>query len=501
MRIKNRTTPVVLLALLLSTFALAFMTADQRYVAVPGFACVVMMLWLWLRLWDRDHKIPFFDVGIFCALATLVYTVYPLVNYWVDGLQFGILSDSRLHSYGISPAELGFFHLRHVLYLFSFVIFYSVFRGRGAVEIGNVRSPSGSARQIIVLFFLILTGYFFFLGMLTDDIYSPPETYGERIAIGLSVTSNMPLLLLQVSGKLGGILFVFKLALLFIVVSRCRRRRWLIILLVWIASEIIQTFLLKGARTGLILFLIATMLLYHRMIKQLSMKFIITSGGSLFIFFIFLGLYRSYIDFASLQADLSQVDAGIFSGGNEFQSLLGTAYDVLQRKIAGANLPWYLYINDFIKVLLPQQIMLFEKVSASEWYLREIGISGTGQGLMWGVISQSVVGLDWIELALRGALLGYIMARLHRWYIRHQTGFLATLFYMYICLKVYYTFRDTTFSILANLVWEMIPFYILLHIGVAILPRKVAIGWVTGHSISVSSHNIKGPSESSVGDP
>jgi len=46
MRIKNRTTPVVLLAL-------AFMTADQRYVAVPGLACVVMVLWLWMTLWDR----------------------------------------------------------------------------------------------------------------------------------------------------------------------------------------------------------------------------------------------------------------------------------------------------------------------------------------------------------------------------------------------------------------------------------------------------------------
>ena len=155
MHIQNRTTPVVLLGLLLSTFALAFMTTDERYVAAPGFACVLMVVWLWMTLWDRDKKIPFFDVGVFCALATLVYTVYPLLNYWVEGLQFGFLSDSRLQSYTISPAELGFFHLRHVLYLFFFAVFYSVFRGRGPIEVGSTTIPIRSAGQVVFLFFLL----------------------------------------------------------------------------------------------------------------------------------------------------------------------------------------------------------------------------------------------------------------------------------------------------------------------------------------------------------
>src|SRR4029077_15926157 len=101
---------------------------------------------------------------------------------------------------------------------------------------------------------------------------------------------------------------------------------------------------------------------------------------------------------SSLQIDLAQASGGLFSATNEFQSLFSTAYDVLQRKQAGAYLPRYLYLNDFAAILPPQQIMPFEKVAASEWYLREIGMSGSGVGFMWGVISQSIVGLDWIEL-------------------------------------------------------------------------------------------------------
>ncbi|MHC4070461.1 MAG: hypothetical protein ACYTGS_00285 [Planctomycetota bacterium] len=459
------------------------MTADERYVAAPGIACVVMMLWLWMRLWDRDQKIPFFDVGVFCALATFFYAVYPLINYWVNGLQFDSISDSRLRKYHILPAELGFFYLRYVLYLFSFVIFYSVFRGGGTIEAGNVRVPSRYTRRTIVLLFLLLTGYFFLLQLATGVNFNTtyePVAYAKN----MSAIVSLPLFLLQVSVKFLGILFVFKLALLFIVISRCRQKKWLIILFVWVAAEIIHTFNLKGDRTGLVLFLMATALLYHRMIKPFSMRFLLASGTSLFIFFIFIGLYRGHKDFGSLRAHLLLANAGIFSGSNEFQALLGTAYDVLQRKTGGAVLPWYLYINDFVTILPPQQLMPFEKVPASEWYLRELGISGTGQGYMWGVVSQSIVGLDWIELALRGALLGYILARFHRWYLKHQTGFLANLLYVFFCIKVYYTFRDTTFSFLANIVWEVIPFYIFLGIGVTIISHIV--GHDSKHRIATS---------------
>jgi len=488
MRLQDRTTPVVILAMVFAIFALAFMTADERYVALPGFACVIMVLWLWMTLWDRDEKIPFFDVGMFCALATLLYIVYPLVNYWVDGLTFGILSDSRLRSYNPEPYELGMFHFRHALYLLFLVVFYSVYRGRGSIEVGNVSTPNRFTRETIILSFLFLTCYFILLQLTTGVNYSANYEV-EEFARNISAFQSLPLLLLQISDKLWNILFIFKLVLLFIVVSRCRGKKWRIILLVWIAAEIFQIVYIKGARTGFVLFLIATTLLYHRMIKPLSMKFIITSGTSLFIFFIFLGLYRTYIDFASLQTDLSLADAGIISGGNEFQALLGTAYDVYKKKESGTVIPWILYINDFITILPPQQFMPFEKLRASEWYLREIGMSGTGQGFMWGVVSQSIIGLDWLELALRGAILGYILAQFHRWYLRHQSGFLETLLYMFFCLKVYYTFRDTTFSLLANLVWEVIPFYILLRIGVAILSPKV--GDQPSPGIAISSPNIK----------
>ena len=115
----SRMSYIMVPIIFLSAFALSYMTIDQRYIAAPAFLCIILVIWLWMRLWEQDQEIPFFDVGMFCALATLLYTIYPLVNYWVDGLNFGYFSDPRLQKYNISPSELGIFHLRHVLYLFS----------------------------------------------------------------------------------------------------------------------------------------------------------------------------------------------------------------------------------------------------------------------------------------------------------------------------------------------------------------------------------------------
>lgn len=473
MRIQNKATITVCIAIILSALALAFMSPDEFYIATPGLACLIMAIWLWMVLWDRDRKIPFFDMGMMCAIATLVYTIYPLVNFWADGLQFGALSDGRLQAYNISPVELGLFHWRHVLYLLFFVLIYAAFRGKGTIETGNVIPPSRPMAQTIFICFLALACFFYVLQLVTGVNFNTSyET--DAFTNNLNAFANMPLLLLQICTKLNGISFIFKLALLLIVINRCKQKKWLIILFIWIMAEIIQTFVIKGSRTSLVLFLISAALLYHRMIKPFSMKFLSISGAALFVFFIFMGLYRTYTDLSSLQMDLSQVGGSIFSGSNEFQALLGTAYDVLQRKAEGAVLPWYLYINDFITIMPPQQLMPFEKISASEWYLRELGISGTGQGFMWGVITQSIAGLDWLELPVRGAILGYILACLHRWYLKHQSGFLETLFYVYLCINIYYTFRDTTFSVLANIAWEFIPFYILFKAGVAVLSRNHA---------------------------
>lgn len=440
-----------------SVVALGGMTDDQRYIAAPGLACVITVLALWMILWDRDQAIPLFDVGMLCALATVVYSVYPLINYWADGMQFGELADARLAQYDLEPKELGLFHLRHVLYLVSFAVFYSIFRGKAAVTLSSV-SFGSNQRNTIILFCVLISVYFFLLAIATGVTFSGTYESDTRME-NLDLILSLPLPVLQVSLKLAGVLALFKIAFLLVVLRRWPHRGWRFFFAFWIVTEIIQAIVIRGSRTSVILFLMSAALVYHRTVRRLSMMFIVSCGLALFSFFIFMGIYRYNPDLTTL----SELSQGILAMGNEFQSLLGTAYDVYQRKISGARLPWYLYINDIISVLPPQQIMPFEKVPASEWYLREIGMSNSGVGFMWGVISQCIVGLDWFECFLRGAGLAYVLAWVHRWYVRHQSGLVETTVYVYLCTISYYTFRDTTGSILTAIVWGVVPFYIALR--------------------------------------
>jgi hypothetical protein len=453
------------LAIFFSVLWLAIMSPQEQRIALPGLVCVNLVAWLIVTLWDRNRKLPLFDVGVFCALSTLVYTIYPLINYWAAGMQFGILSDNRLFNYNVSPVDLGAFHWRHVLYLLSLVVVYAACRGKSCFGTGNVRVPNIDTRFVILTSFLLL-GLFFYLLFLTAGTspkimsYQSAQSYQENFQAYLA----LPLILRQIASKLVPIMFVFKLMLLFIVVQRWASRGWRFFLFVWIFLEVLSAICTKGSRTELVLFSMVVALFYHRFVKPISWKLLLVAGFSLFIFFNFLGFYRASENIWSTFGTLKTIGGGFWGANNEFQSLLGTAYDVMQRKATGMQIPRYLYFNDIVTILPPMQMIPFEKISASEWYLKEIGLSGSGAGLMWGVISQSIIGGDWAELAIRGAFLGYILALIHRWCVRHSSSFFVTVFYAYLCLRIYYTFRDTTLAPISDFVWVILPILFFLKI-------------------------------------
>lgn len=449
---------------------LALLGPDARFVAAPFLACTFLMVFLWVHLWERDGAVPFLDLGMFCVLATWLYSVYPLLNYGMNGFEFGIAGDGRLRSYELVPEEVFVFHLRHILYLGSLVASYAYFRvGSGRKAVGFKR-PGTSTLQVAFLLFAAMTLYFIvleqFMGIRIWTSYES-DAFARNV---MAIANTSPMVFL-ISAKIDGILFLVKLLLMLYVISRFQERKWRVLLVVWILWELTNSLLLKGPRTGLILFLLSAGLMYHKLVRPIPGRVLLVSGVGMLLFFNFFGLYRQYSDLVSLRTDFTQLSGTAFSANNEFQALFGTSYDVLMRKEAGAPIPWYLYLNDFNTLFPPQHWLPFERVPAAEWYLRELGLSGSGQGFMWGVITQAIVGLDWWELAPRGAALGFILAKIHNWYVRHQDGYLETVIYLVLCLKIYNTFRNTTLSPMAVVIWEILPFILLLKVGRFLLER------------------------------
>jgi hypothetical protein len=161
------------------------------------------------------------------------------------------------------------------------------------------------------------------------------------------------------------------------------------------------------------------------------------------------------------------------SANNEFSGLYATAYDVAQRHNDGrlSKVPWQLYLNDLL-LMVPSQLLPFEKVEPSEWYMDQIGLRDTGAGFMWSVISQAEVGFGIPELILRGAVLGILFAYLHRWYIRRSDSWIVTGFYVFMCLMSYYTFRATTFFFLVFIEYWFLGSLLFIYVLSMFLPMS-----------------------------
>jgi hypothetical protein len=182
-----------------------------------------------------------------------------------------------------------------------------------------------------------------------------------------------------------------------------------------------------------------------------------------FMAFMFLGVFRSFLNLGDLVRALEEFKT-IASANNEFQSLLGTSFDVYKMVERGTDIPPILAFNDFTPMLPPQQLLPFQKISGADWYLIQIGQDGTGVGFMWSVISQSLIGFGLVELVVRGVVLGWFLAQIHHWYQRRYTKFLPTVIYVVLCLASLGTFRDTTGSILWFIWWALIPFALMFYL-------------------------------------
>lgn len=465
---------LILLGALTCCAALLYLEEPHWYVGAPLLSLFFILAWTTHALWEKDCGLPLFDIGLACVLATFVYSAMPLIAFWVNGFTFGGLNDGRLMHYSPTPEELGNFHWRHVLYLAALALSYVISRQTSHLPTGKVESADTSQRIAILFLFFLLWSFYIALELVTG--FSAMESYtSDNYMANLEVLSSLPLIVQQIFGKMNSYYNLAKLAVLFLMIQKCHYKGWRFILLIWLLCEFAFTFQMKAGRSGFVFLVIGAALMYHRLVAPFSLRFLVTAGVLFLALFVFMGIHRGQASLADTQELISLTQGGLLGVGGEFESLLATAYDVYKRAVVGdAEVPWYVYMYDLHALLPPQQIMPFEKVAASEWYLRLLGISGEGAGYMWGVISQSIVGLGWTELALRGCLLGFILAQIHQWYMRRHDLFWANLIYIYLCIRIYYTFRDTTGALLTIVVWEVLPFLVMVLVIRALVPASGA---------------------------
>ncbi len=443
--------------------ALCLMTPDDRMLAAPMLAIAEIVFLFVSVLWARDGAPPVFESGTLCILATALYGIFPLLGFLMMQGQWYPNADNRLLGYAFVPSDLGMFGWRYVVYTASFALAYLGIRRGAAVRGTAFEMPGDIAAAAIVIVFAVLYLVKVALRIVYGYEVDVPYAEGYRLAAAMG---RMPYVVLQFAQNVVGALLVAQQGMMVLLFARWRTWWCRIALVTWLGFEVVTRSLMMGARTSLVLLLLSAGMLYHRLVKPLSFRLLAVGGTALIAGFLVLGVLRDGQSVAP--ADLS---GNAILGANEFQSLFVTAFDLNKLKEAGRlHVPWQMYVSDAYMVV-PSQFLPFEKMDPSSWYIDVIGQTGQGNGYMFGVLSQTVLGLGWIELVLRGAALAACLALLHRWYVRRAVQFWPTVFYVFVSIWTYYTFRSTTFFIVYFVVYRFVPVFVAAKVLEALLPR------------------------------
>ncbi|MEA2235589.1 MAG: hypothetical protein QOC81_313 [Thermoanaerobaculia bacterium] len=457
-----------------SVAALLLLKGDDRLLAAPMLAIVVTSSVYMMVMWARDGSPPVFEAGTLCMLAITVYGTLPMVGFLMMRGEWDQFVDGRMHAYSFNAAELGMFGWRYVVYAVSFAVSYLVMRGRKAVKTTVFALPSPATQAAVAVMFIAL--YIFKIALRIVYDYDPEDySYADPMSAAHS-GRDMPYLMQQISHNSLSALFVVQLGVIVLLLSHWRKRWCRYALVMWLGSEVVISAIRLGSRGKVVLLLISAGVLYHRLVKRVSFRTLVVSGSLLLAAFMVAGAIRN-----TRSGDMRKEQAQhILTAANEFQGLFTTAYDIKKRRESGdiTSIPWQVYVSDFY-FPIPSQFLPFEKIDPSSWYIDAIGQTGAGVGYMFGVMSQAAVGLDWIELVLRGVALAMCLALLHRWYVRHSSYFWPTLLYLFISIWAYYTFRASTFYFVYFVVYHFLPVVVatkLLEQVLSRVGRKTAEG-------------------------
>ena len=473
---------VILLALFGALLAgaswLVLLTPTNRAALGPLLAEFIIVVVCFVILTSHDRQLPIFDAGAICIAATFVYTVVPLLGFWISDFEIGLLSDIRLYERNPSPEELGAFSWRHVVYTFSLGTAYLCVRREGVPFGTSIASPPTAMLYPLAGGILVVLAFLLFVEWQTGFTFAVSyET--KRGADGIAL-SNLPLLLQQLTHNAYGILLILKIAVLIFLFQRFHRPWYKAALCAWLAFEVLSTAMNLGARTNMILLLLAAVLCYHRLVYPLSTGRALAAATTLLGGFLLIGFIRDYA------ADAPGF-ASILSASNEFQALFATAYDVyIMKTVENADFPMAIHFADVLR-LVPQQVLPFEKLDPSTWYVIQRTGDASTAGLMFGAIAEGVVAYDWLSLIAQGAVVGLLFGAIHRWYVANCHSYLGTIAYIWLCIVSYYTFRASTFYILVWVAYRLIPTLLFLWVGALVL-RNASAGIRAERQASAAPH-------------
>lgn len=443
-----------------SGIAAYVMPDGQAAVFVPMVVALLIALAFTGELWRRDRVLPLDEVGLWFAGAVTIYTAWPLFVFQIIGLEYTPFNDNRLFQIQPSPADVGRMGWWHVAFLSAFAITYLLVRRR--VPAAQRESPVISRSRLIMTLAVWLGAWG--LSVLVSLQSSAPAD-SDSYAGGYAAVASLPLAVRQIMRLTSNVAFVVNLIFLVWLFSDYRKRRWII--WIWLGSQVVSIVLNPGARTGVMLSLLACFILYHLRVRHVRPLLAALFGILGLVGFLVLGLLRAVGSLLGGAVVLPTLPLG-----GEFESLFANALDLYSRSTTGGipPVPLGVYLADIVAPI-PSQLLPFEKFDAANWYMGTFYPEAfeQGHGLAFGSMAQAVIGLGLPEVFIRGALLGVIFAAAFRIYRRRQRRLWVVVGYLWLTLWSYQSYRASTLALFSPFLQQFLFTFLIFEIGNALL--------------------------------
>lgn len=465
----------------------------------------VMLLLICLGFWAvqariRRGRAGFVDIGWVFMMVLLIYGVVPGLGFMLAHLGIGQILDQRLAG-GADPAVVEDVQLTYLSFALGFALAYTLVRrfgpplrvpaglwrfvwrpgppgqmfvarpdtpivepagGGGAGRERQAAPDHGAQASRQVLWLIPLTIALLIALAMVRSLFGAAQS-GDY-ASSYTAFRSMPLLLQQLVGIATQTSFALLVAAIVFAVAAWPEKHFMVATL--LACLLIYASLGGGSRSTAFLCFFAYIVATSVYVPRFSISKVVALGAAALALFMFAGLMR---DQMSGGASLGLLQSG------EFTSVFINAIDLRQRLAGAAPTDSWLafYFVDLLR-LFPSQLVGSVKFDPASWYVQTFysDYYQQGGGLAFGTIAEAAIGLGAPEATVRGALLGLAFAWLANRLIEGPSSVIRVVVYVWLTVLSYQSIRDTTFSLAARALFQLLPL-----VGLLVLTRHIRFRW------------------------
>jgi hypothetical protein len=413
----------------------------------PTLASIGVFLLFTMVLQRRLGESIFGELGLLYVGLTVAYTVVPAIGFMVIGLAGGSVIAQLLPESSALAAHLW----RQVLFQCGVVGGYLLLRGRE--PFGDPAASDLSDRDGRTLLFVAAVIAVCMVSVLA--LSAPVHSYADHYVR----YDHLPWWLrkyVSVCIRLSLGLYCVLLVFLF----RDYRKYQLLIPIVLVglcAYEMVHTY---GARIQALIVLLQAVVLYHLVVRKISLKW-----G--FVACMAIGVLFSALEVARIQQfDWNLARSLIAEEGlkpaSEFVSVYFPGLHLYAERTQGVLPPreWPMFFHDFISLVTFGDFTRFNPMA---WYARNYYPDAIVPPFTLGPIAESALWGGEADLVLRSLVNGLFFALVVRWFLRHKDRWWGVAIYVYCYATCILTLKYTVFLHLNLIEKNLILTLLVVH--------------------------------------